>query len=106
MDMQNFKMPRVVPLPWEFVQDFLDEKKLSQRKLAKIIDKTPTEINEIIKGKKRISPDFAMRFSIVFETSPELWLDLQNIYDLYQLRKLQGKKTAFAAIKKRSLALA
>ncbi|MBP6911547.1 HigA family addiction module antidote protein [Patescibacteria group bacterium] len=99
-------MPRFIPLPGEYLADELEYRKISQRQFAKIIGKTPTEVNDIIKGRKSINADFAMRFSAAFGTTPELWLNLQNAYDIYQLRKLKEKKTAFAAIKKRSLVFA
>lgn len=70
-------IPALVPMPGEFLLDFLSERKRSQRKLAGIIDKTPTEINDIIKGRKSINADFAVRFGIAFGTSAELRLNMQ-----------------------------
>jgi len=39
-------------------------------------------VNEIVKGKRGISPDTAWLFSQAFNTTPEFWLNLQSIHDL------------------------
>lgn len=106
MNTQDIKFPRFVPHPWEYLKDFLTERNISKKKFAEIIEKTPSEIKDIIEGKEDINADLAMRFSIVFRTPPELWLNMKIIYDLYQLNRLKEKEADFTAIKKRSLAFA
>lgn len=106
MTIKTVKTPRFVSHPWKTLKAFLEWKNISQRQFAKIIDKTPTEVNNIITGQKNINPEFAIRIGIALWTSAELRLNLQNKYDLYQLNTLKEKKNAFESIKKRSLAFA
>jgi len=69
--------------PGEILQeDFLKPLGLSQYRLAKDIVVTPIRISEIVKGKRSITVDTAMRLGRYFETSAEVWLGLQTRYDL------------------------
>jgi addiction module HigA family antidote len=63
-------------------EEFLDEFGISQNRLARDIDVPPSRINNIIKGRRSITPDLALRLSIYFNNSPEFWLRLQNHYDI------------------------
>ena len=51
-------------------------------RLAKETHLDPKRISEIIRGKRAVSADTALRFSKFFGTSPSFWLNLQNHYDL------------------------
>ena len=42
----------------------------------------PVPVNEIVQGKRRITPDTALRLARYFEMSPQFWLGLQMDYDL------------------------
>ena len=64
------------------LEDFLKPLGLSQYRLAKDIGVTPIRISQIIKGKRSITVDTAMRFGRYFGTSADLWLGLQIDYDL------------------------
>ena len=55
---------------------------LTQKELADHLDMPIQRINEIIRGKRGISPDTAWLLSRAFNTSPEFWLHLQSMYDL------------------------
>ena len=69
--------------PGEILQyDFLGPMKLSQNKLALEIKVPARRINEIVLGKRGITADTALRLSIFFRTTPELWLNLQNQYEI------------------------
>ena len=47
----------------------------------------PTQrINEIVRGKRGVTPDTAWLFSQAFGTTPEFWLNLQGAYDLARAR--------------------
>jgi len=63
-------------------EEFLDPFHLSQNALAKAIHVPPRRINEIVHGKRAITPDTAIRLSVFFGTSPEFWLHLQAKYEL------------------------
>ncbi len=64
------------------LEDFLKPLGLSQYRLAKDIGVTPIRINEIVKGKRSITVDTAMRLARYFGTSADVWLGLQMDYDL------------------------
>lgn len=69
--------------PGEILQyDFLEPMKLSQNRLAIEIKVPARRINEIVLGKRGITADTALRLSIFFGTTPELWLNLQNQYEI------------------------
>jgi len=55
---------------------------LSQKSVAAHIGIPVQRINEIIRGKRGVSPDMAWRLSEAFNTSPEFWLNLQATHDL------------------------
>jgi len=65
------------------------------------------EINYIIKGKKDINADFAIRFGLAFDTSAEVRTNLQEKYDLYKASQ-SARKNEYQRVEKRvkSLALA
>ncbi len=74
------------------LEQFLEPAGLSQYKLARAIGVPPRRINELVLGKRGISADTALRLARFFGTAPELWLQLQNQYDLDRAQiVLQGK---------------
>lgn len=68
-------------------KEFLEPLEMTQSLLAKGIHTTFRTINEIVNEKRNISPEMAIRLSRYFETSPELWLNLQSQYDLYLVKE-------------------
>lgn len=64
------------------LREFMEPLGISQNRLARDIDVPVGRINEIVKGKRAITADTALRFSRFFGTSPELWLNLQTGFDL------------------------
>lgn len=87
--------------PWETLKDYLNAKKLTQRQFAKLIDKKPNEVNYIVKWKRDITTDLAIRIWAFFETWPEVWLWLQRTYDIYRLRKQKENEDVYQLILKR-----
>lgn len=68
-------------------EEFLDELGITQTELAFSIGTTFRTINEIINEKRNISTEMAIKLSKFFGTSIELWLNLQNQYDIYKVYK-------------------
>ncbi len=66
--------------------------KLSQNQLTRDLDVPVGRINQIIHGRRAITADTALRLARYFNTSPELWLDLQNDYDLRCAKRKLGDK--------------
>ncbi|MDY6867962.1 MAG: HigA family addiction module antitoxin, partial [Chloroflexota bacterium] len=64
------------------LEEFLKPMNLSQYRLAKDISVSARRINEIVHGKRSISPDTALRLSRYFGMSERFWLNLQTRYDL------------------------
>ncbi len=87
-------MSRLKPIhPGEVLtKEFLEPLEVSQYRLAKEISVPPRRINEIVHGKRGLTPDTALRLSRYFGTSAEFWLNLQSHYDLELLRDELGKR--------------
>lgn len=64
------------------LEEFLIPLEISAYRLAKDTFIPQTRISEIIKGKRRITADTALRFAKYFGTSPKFWLGLQDDFDL------------------------
>ena len=64
------------------LEEFLIHLEISAYRLAKDTFIPQTRISEIIKGKRRITADTALRFAKYFGTSPKFWLGLQDDFDL------------------------
>ena len=67
-------------------KDFLEPLGLSQTALAKELNTTFRTVNEIVNEKRNISPEMAIKLSRYFGTSAEVWLNLQNQYDIYRIK--------------------
>ena len=64
------------------MEEFLKPMEISQYKLAKDISVPARRINEIVQGKRSITPDTALRLSRYFGLSERFWIDLQARYNL------------------------
>lgn len=73
------------------LEEFLIPLGVSQYELAKDIDVPPRRINEIVHGKRAITPDTALRLSRAFDVSPRFWLNLQSRYDLERQAEILDK---------------
>jgi len=67
-------------------EDFLIPMGLSQTELADMLKTTFRTVNEILNEKRGVSPEMAVRLARFFGTSEELWLNLQDQYDLYKVK--------------------
>ena len=74
------------------LEEFLNPLGLSQYRLAKDISVPARRINEIVLGKRSVSPDTALRLSRYFGLSDRFWINLQARYDLeVEKDKLAGR---------------
>ena len=64
------------------LEEFLKPMNLSQNRVALNIRVPARRINEIVHGKRRVTPDTALRLACFFDMSPDFWLGLQMDYDL------------------------
>jgi len=78
-------------------EEFLIPLNITAYRLAKETNIPQTRISEIIKGKRRITADTALRFSIFFGNSAKFWLGLQDDFDIEN--ELSEKQEEFNSIK-------
>ena len=78
---------RIPTHPGEILlEEFLNPLGLSQVAFAGHIGVPVQRINEIVRGKRGITPETAWLFSEAFGTTPEFWLNLQTNYELVRYR--------------------
>jgi addiction module HigA family antidote len=73
------------------LEEFLRPLGISQNKLAREIKVPPRRVNEIVLGKRAITPDTALRLARYFGTSERFWLGLQVDYDLEETQLVLGE---------------
>ncbi len=82
---------RVPTHPGEILlEEFLNPMGLTQVRFAAHIGVPVQRINEIVRGKRGITPETAWLLSQAFGTTPQLWINLQSNYDL--ARNKPGRK--------------
>ena len=77
--------------------EYLEELNMTQQQLADAIGITRVRVNEIILGKRSITPDTAFRLAKYLNTTPEFWIKLQSNYDMWNT--LQKRKNEYATIR-------
>lgn len=76
------RIPAEVFPPGEFIREELEDRDWTQADLAAILNKPLPAVNEIITGKKAITPETAQSLGDAFGVGPEFWLNLENAYRL------------------------
>jgi addiction module HigA family antidote len=76
--------------------EFLDPMGITPYALAKGIGVDPPRIAAILKGRRKITADTAVRLSRFFGTTPEFWMHMQSRYDLEVVT--EEKKTEYSSI--------
>ncbi len=66
---------------------YMSQMNLNQTELAKLCGCSPRKVNEIVNGKRGISPSFAIVLENTLGTSAEMWVRMQAEYDLSEARK-------------------
>ena len=64
------------------LEEFLEPMGISQTRLASDIDVPVSRIADIVRGRRAITADTALRLAAYFGTSAQMWLNLQASYDL------------------------
>ena len=86
--------------PGEVLQEeFMKPLEITAYRLSKDLGIPQTRISEILKGRRRVSADTALRLSKYFGNSAKFWLGLQDDYDLEE--ELSSRKREFQKIKRR-----
>ena len=77
--------------------EYLEPLNLTQQKLADSLGITWVRINEIILGKRSVTPDTAFRLAKYFNTTPDFWINLQMNVDMWDT--LQQHKSDYDKIR-------
>jgi addiction module HigA family antidote len=64
-------------------EDFLPEFTLTVSGLAESVGVSRQSVNELLRGRRAVSPEMALRLSRLFGNSPEFWLNAQRAVDLW-----------------------
>jgi addiction module HigA family antidote len=75
-------------------EDYLRELGMSANALAKALNVPAPRINDVVRGRRGISADTALRLARYFDTSPQFWLNLQTAYDLRVAEAAVGRRIA------------
>ena len=78
----------------QLLQEFMIPLELSSNGLARALDVTPARINEIVRGRRGISADTALRLARYFGTSHQFWLNLQANFDVQCAEDKAGPRIA------------
>jgi antitoxin HigA-1 len=86
MSIQNTRQRKVRPThPGEMLrEDFLSDYGLTVSSLAKALGVSRQTINELIRERRAVSPEMALRLSRLFGNTPEFWLNAQREVDLWE----------------------
>jgi len=74
------------------LEEFLNPMGLTQRELAIAIHVPYQRVNELVNRRRGVTPSTALRLAKYFDTTPDLWVNLQLRWDLYQAREVEGKE--------------
>ena len=75
-------------------EDYLVELNMSANALAKALNVPAPRINDIVRERRGISADTALRLARYFDTTPQFWLNLQTAYELTRAEHEIGHRVA------------
>jgi len=92
MSIPNTRKKEVRPIhPGEMLrEDFLPDYKLSVASLAEALGVSRQTVNELLRERRSLSPEIALRLSRLFGNSPEFWLKAQRAVDLWDAAQAIG----------------
>ena len=90
--------------PGEVLRDELDELGMSAGALAEALGVPTSRITAILRGESAITADTALRLSRYFGTTPQLWLNLQQTFEL-RVAELQTGQAILERVMPREAAL-
>lgn len=76
------------PRPGDIIQESLDELNVSLREFARAMEIAPSTASRLLTGKAGLlTPEMAIKLSVVIGSSPQMWLNLQNAWSLAEAEK-------------------
>jgi addiction module HigA family antidote len=85
-------MPRIAIHPGEHIADEIEAQNLSASELARTLHIPANRLTEIIRGRRGISADTALRLAWWLGTTPEYWMNLQRNYELRLAEAAHGEE--------------
>lgn len=83
---------RIPTNPGEMLlEEFLIPMKLTQRELAEALHVPYQRVNELVNGRRGITPSTALRLGKYFDVTPSFWLNLQLRWDLYHAMRSEAR---------------
>jgi addiction module HigA family antidote len=76
------------------LEDYLQPMGISQNALARALGVSPRGINEIVLGRRAITPVMSLKLGKFFQQSPQFWFNLQTACDFRQIMKQSARLTA------------
>ena len=95
------RMPAEVFPPGEFLNDELEARGWTQTEFAALIRRPPRVVNEIIAGKRAITPDTACDIAAGLDTSAQFWMNLETAYQLSKVPTRDPAVTKEAKLRER-----
>jgi addiction module HigA family antidote len=93
MAIRNENPPRWAVHPGEILrEEFLEPMGISAYRLAVELHVSPPTVNDIVREKRGITPEMAARLAKYFGTSEQFWLNLQDSFAVYQVRRKYSKE--------------
>jgi antitoxin HigA-1 len=94
MSLPNTRVRTVRPThPGEMLrEDFLPDFGLTVSSFAKAIGVSRQTVNELLRERRAVSPEMALRLARLFGNTPEFWLNAQRAVDLWEAAKAIKKK--------------
>lgn len=71
-------------------EEFLLPMGITQRELAQAIHVPYQRVNELVNGRRGVTPSTALRLAMFFGMSPDFWMNLQLRWDLYHARQAEA----------------
>lgn len=95
MSIQNTGMKRRPTHPGELLrEDFLPDYGLSVATLAQAIGVSRQSVNELLRERRSLSPEMALRLSRLFGNTPDFWLNAQRAVDLWEAAEVLKDEVA------------
>ena len=89
------RMRRAPTRPGEvLLEEFLAPLGMSQAEAARRMDISTNRLNELVRGKRGVTADTALRLARLLGTSPEFWLNLQTTFDLWHAHQAERRRGA------------
>ena len=94
MSIQNTGERKIRPThPGEMLrEDFLPDYGLTVSSFAKALGVSRQTANELVRGRRAVTPEMALRLARLFGNTPEFWLNAQRAVDLWETVRVNKKK--------------